>query len=375
MPHPGVSRLVCTPDSGASDEHIPAMQLLSWSRVALVAAIFPAVALVAATFPAVASGRALSPTMVPDEVLVYRTADGWNNEIRHYQGDGPPVVLVHGLGANHHNFDFRPEVSLARTLQEEGWDVWIPELRGDPGTTAPSRRARRSYDFDDYVDQDLPAALDLIQDQTGARQVHWVGHSMGGMLLYAALDRYPERVSAGVTVCSSAVFSEPSGIHRVVQRAHWLIEGRGRVPFRALANTTRVLGRANPVIRRVANRDNLDRPLLRGLARHALNDLSLPLVAQGSQWLHAGVLVDRAGEPFVVEVEVPVLVLGGAADQVIDADDAATTCEALPACTYQLLGTEGGMSTDYGHVDSLLGLSSAAEVYPVIAGFLRDQRT
>src|SRR5678809_1070609 len=87
----------------------------------------------------------LEPSMVPGEVLTYSTADGWSADLRHYPAEGPPVVLVHGMGANHYNWDFREEVSLAFYLQQHGWDVWVPELRGDPGSRAPSKKAARNY--------------------------------------------------------------------------------------------------------------------------------------------------------------------------------------------------------------------------------------
>ncbi len=85
----------------------------------------------------VACVKPLPPTMSPDGRLTYATEDGWANELRHYAGSGDPVVLLHGMAANHYNFDYRPEVSLAAHLQDRGFDVWIPELRGDPGATPP----------------------------------------------------------------------------------------------------------------------------------------------------------------------------------------------------------------------------------------------
>src|SRR5688572_17350102 len=135
--------------------------------------------------------KPLPPTMAPTDTLVYRTADGWEADVRHYPGEGPPVLLVHGMGANHYNWDYRPEVSLAHTLQARGWDVWIPELRGDPGSRAPSRRARSSGTFSDHATLDLPAAVDAVLAATGEDQLYWVGHSMGGMLLYTAVSDYP----------------------------------------------------------------------------------------------------------------------------------------------------------------------------------------
>lgn len=56
---------------------------------------------------------ALPPNLAPGHVLVYRTGDGWEMDLRRYPNDGPPVMLVHGMGANHYNWDYRDDVSFA----------------------------------------------------------------------------------------------------------------------------------------------------------------------------------------------------------------------------------------------------------------------
>src|SRR5690606_337169 len=38
---------------------------------------------------------------------------------------GPPVLMVHGLGANHRNNDLVPDHSIARHLRARGRDVWL----------------------------------------------------------------------------------------------------------------------------------------------------------------------------------------------------------------------------------------------------------
>jgi len=314
------------------------------------------------------------PTLVPDEVLTYQTEDGWEADIRHYPGEGPPVLLVHGMGANHYNWDYREEVSLAWHLSQRGWDVWVPELRGDPGSRPPDRRARREFDFDDHALLDLPVAVDTVLAATGEDQLYWVGHSMGGMLLYTALARYPHRVRAGVALCSPGYFESPLGIHRTLRRLGWAVKGRGRLPSRSLARMSTVLGRVNPLYGRLANRDNLEWPVARGLARHALVDLPRPMAAEVVVWLRTGVLVTVEGEPWLVQSDVPLLVMGGAVDRVVSEPDVARTCEWFADCTYQRLGTTEGFSTDYGHIDPVVGETAREEVYPLIVEFLASHR-
>ena len=94
---------------------------------------------------------------------------------------------------------------------QDGFDVWIVSLRGDEGTTPPSRRARRSISFDDYARYDMAAAVDAVRERTGSETVSWVGHSLGGMLLYAWLSQRPETISAGVAAAFLLAIS-PSAI-------------------------------------------------------------------------------------------------------------------------------------------------------------------
>lgn len=170
-------------------------------------------------------------TMTPDALPTVVTDDGWTLPIRHYAGPGEPVLLVHGLGVNHYNFDWRPDVSLAAWLRDRGWDVWVAELRGDAGTTPPSKEAAREWTFEDHARHDLPAVVDGVLAATGRERLAWVGHSMGGMLLYTALTLMPEKIAAGVAISSPARFTERARVYRMGQRARLLVGGGGRSRF------------------------------------------------------------------------------------------------------------------------------------------------
>jgi len=319
--------------------------------------------------------KSLPPDMLPAGIVKAYTDDGWTLPLRHYPGPGKPVVLVHGMGANHYNWDYRPEVSLAAYLQQQGWDVWVPELRGDPGAVAPYRRAAKEFSFDDHALYDLPPVIDAVRVATGAPKVYFVGHSMGGMLLYTALARYPERIAAGVAVGSPADFDTLFGIHKKIRAMGWAVQGRGRIPAAFLAKLSAPLGRANPLYARLGNKANLDFPIANGMAKRALVDLPRPMVLEVTRWLKSSDLVTLDGRPWLDDVhsDVPLLVMGGAVDKVVPAADVKAACDRIPDCTYRLLGKAGGFSTDYGHIDPIVGRTARDEVYPVIAGFLAKQ--
>jgi alpha-beta hydrolase superfamily lysophospholipase len=318
----------------------------------------------------------MGPSMTPTEIVSVETSDGWTCELRRYQAGGPPVVLVHGMGANHYNFDFAAPVSLAQSLQDGGYDVWIVPLRGDPGCEAPSRRASRSISFDDYVRYDLPAAVDTVLARSGHEQLGWVGHSLGGMLLYAWLGQAPETVFAGVAVGSPAAFPQPPS-REATARLVGMLPPRGNLPVVAMMRGTAWMGRHHPSYDRLANPENLEPDTLRGLARHAMSDIPVPLAHQARTWAREGAITSLDGTRWVPAesgAAVPLLVAGGPMDHVVGEGNVRVACEIFPDCRYVRLAEEDGFGADYGHIDPMLGVRAREEVYPVIVGFLDEKK-
>jgi len=303
------------------------------------------------------------PNLEPSAQPVYRTEDGWQLRLRHYPSSGPPVVLVHGMGANHYNWDFREEVSLAAYLQARGWDVWVPELRGDEGTVSPSNQARRNYSFDDHARLDLPAAVDAVLAETGSEKVYWVGHSMGGMLLYTSLSLFPQKVAAGVAIAAPVTFDDRSGWAHAALVGGYLVPKRGLMHNRAIYRLLSPLGRANPLYGFLLNRDNVDWTLIKSIGKVGLEDLSRVTVDQVHLWLRTGAFVDTDGDPWVKPVDVPIFVLSGSEDKLAPSSTVSAACTIYPDCTFQLL--EG-----YGHVDPVVGAAAQVEVYPLIEEWL-----
>ena len=150
-----------------------------------------------------------------EAIHLVRTRDDWRIALYHYPAASrryeTPVLLCHGLGANRFNFDLGPEVSLARHLQQEGFEVWSIDLRGRGNSGRCSRGARCSgstHVFDDYVREDAGAAIRHVLGETGASQAHWIGHSMGGLVLYAVLQgEEAESIASGVAIASPGSYA------------------------------------------------------------------------------------------------------------------------------------------------------------------------
>ncbi len=269
----------------------------------------------------------LQPTLKPCEILTYTTADGWRAPIRRYRGTGPPVLLVHGMGANHYNWDFREEVSLAHHLHQQGWDVYVPVLRGDPGSEHADVGAEGRFDFDDHAEFDMPAIVAEVLKTARAEQLYWVGHSMGGMLLYTALAEYPERIAAGVAICSPSGFEHPNFQHRALGAIGWLLGGEGLFRRGPLMKWGLMLGKNSPVVRRISNPENLDMEMAYGIVEHALVDLSWPMAKQAALWVNQRAVTRRDGTPWLRSSDVPMLVMGAPLDLVAPEPDVRATAE------------------------------------------------
>lgn len=151
----------------------------------------------------------------------------------------PPVLLIHGFAQNRRAFLDGP---LPDLLLSRGMAVFVGELRGHGlsradlmGRPFGGRRTLR-----DHLALDLPALIKRVLEVTGAAQVHYMGHSMGGLVGLACLPRSPP--FASLTAWATPLrlgASRPSvGLaSRAVHPILGLLGGlgaHGSVPMRAL---------------------------------------------------------------------------------------------------------------------------------------------
>jgi pimeloyl-ACP methyl ester carboxylesterase len=107
-------------------------------------------------------------------------------------GDGPPVVLVHGLGGAAANW------TLLAPLLARRHRVLVPELPGHGGS-APSP-----------APEGLGSIADLLAELAelaGMPRAAWVGHSLGADLVLSLALRRPHAVSALVLAAPGALAS------------------------------------------------------------------------------------------------------------------------------------------------------------------------
>jgi predicted alpha/beta-fold hydrolase len=117
------------------------------------------------------------------------TPDGVTLKAKRYANPaGTPVVFFHGFNGNGFEFDIpREGFNMAVYMARRGYDVWIPSFRGCGVEPYLCDAGDWSHSIDTLAILDAPTLIDNVTRMTG-KKPFWVGHSMGGMVLYMYLQ-------------------------------------------------------------------------------------------------------------------------------------------------------------------------------------------
>ena len=323
-----------------------------------------------------------------------RTRDRWRLALYRYTprsgSHRTPVLLCHGMSSNRWDMDGPGRISLARYLVRRGYDVWNVELRGAGRSTRPTwwNGKRYNWSFEDYVQHDAPAALQVVLRETGARQVHWVGHSMGGMIAYALLmSPIQGKIASAVTLGSPTMskIGHPMLDLGVPYRSVLRYLPR-RVPLGTLARLSAPLApwlerRLEPTLSELGwAPGNANVGLLRALMLTAVDDLPGSLLREFGRWYDNKVMSDRyAMFDFTEHLEritTPILILAGSKDGLTPPRDLEEVCRRITSRDkeFRVIGKAQGFAHDYSHADLILGLHAPDDVYPVVLRWLDAHR-
>lgn len=280
--------------------------------------------------------------------------------------------------------------SLARYLRDEGFDVWVLELRG----AGRSRRGLRMppalyrWTFEDYVHHDVPAALALVRQRTGCEQVLWVGHSLGGMVAYASLMTPASVAFAGAVTLAAPGMTDVGHetLDRWVRLRPWLRLAPTRIRTRSVARASApwatAIEKTFPTLVRdwFCHPDNFDIHVARYMLRHGVEDLPRSLLEEFARWYDAKQMSDRYDlftfTDHLETIRVPMFVVAGSRDLLTPPTDIERLFQRLGSRdkTFLLAGHRGGLAHEYSHVDLVLGRHAPDEVYPRIGAWLADRR-
>lgn len=106
------------------------------------------------------------------------------------EGEGPALILIHGIGASRHSWD-----GLIAHLRPRFRCISY-DLRGHGKSPVPAP----PYALDDLVED-----LEALRAELGIAKAHFAGHSLGGMIGPAYARKYPRHV-ASLGLLSTAAF-------------------------------------------------------------------------------------------------------------------------------------------------------------------------
>ncbi|TVT99367.1 hypothetical protein EJB05_55255, partial [Eragrostis curvula] len=274
------------------------------------------------------------------------------------------------------------------------------------------------WDFEHYLEEDVPAAMEYIKKQSIPKdgKLLAIGHSMGGILLYAMVSkcgmfylsvsfssfihpyllqvaillfcfslsvllRAEPKLAAIVTLASSVdyttsnsslklllPFADPAEMLRVPA-----------IPLGALLSTTYPISSRAPYIlsllrSQISAKEMMDPELLSKLILNNFCTVPAKVLLQLTTAFRDGGLRNRTGTFFFKEhlhkIKVPVLALAGDEDLICPPEAVYETVKAIPPhlVTYKVFGKPEG--PHYAHYDLVGGRKAVHEVYPCIIEFL-----
>lgn len=324
---------------------------------------------------------------LPDHAQPYRvkTADGWQIALVRYRPAGPstgrPVVLVHGISANARNMDLDDGHSMARWFASQGREAWTVSLRGC-GESDEANGADRasSYTFDAFWQYDLPAVIAEVKAVTRADSVDYVGHSMGGMVLYAYLAQGGQGIHAAATLGSPTRLDWGTQNEAIIVAAARLIPAgwalwtalgaRAVVPLQGLVDD-------GPIERLFYVTGNTTLTSWKRLIAYGTADIAAGVAAQfvtavaTGNFVSADQAIDfRAG---LKEVTTPVLVVAARLDRLALTPAVYDGYRALGGPKQWLLISRAhGAVAEYGHMDLVVGDRASTEVWTPVLQFFNQ---
>jgi lysosomal acid lipase/cholesteryl ester hydrolase len=366
--------------------------------------ILALVALALTALPGCATMRCkvADPLLRPCSESFAYTKDGWRLGMRCIRPARPdpaklPVVLCHGLGLNATFWTIYDNHHLAEQLASRGYIVYLPDMRGSGASqrlgpvgkinsvlrqTPLLEIGEGRWNVDDQIKYDVPAILDYVKNDCGYERVNWVGHSLGGMLMFAFLetDPHPERVANFVAMGAAVTLANaPESSMLLANRAL-------RVMLRVVSTgrIARPMRRGRPPGLEIIDgfyytAGNVDRQTIDRFYGYTLENPGRGALAQLDPYLEKGrfVSADRRTDyvALLPRVTTPVLFVAGEHDVMSSVESTLMTYDAISSRDKELLrfGRREGHVDDYGHCDLVWSKYAPVELFPPVIDWL-DRR-
>ncbi|KAL4573339.1 hypothetical protein LXL04_020140 [Taraxacum kok-saghyz] len=245
-----------------------------------------------------------------------------------------------------------------------------------------------NWDFDHYLEEDVPAAMEYIRRECKPKddKLLAIGHSMGGILLYAMLARNvcegkDSKLAAIVTLGASLDYTTSNSSLKLLTPLADPAEALKvrAVPLGALIAAAYPLASCPPYVMSWLNRlitaqDMMHPDLLEKFVMNNFCTVPAKLLLQLTTAFQEGGLRDRSGTFFyknhLHRIDVPVLAVAGDADIICPPEAVYETIKLVPKhlATYKVFGEPGG--AHYAHYDIVGGCLASTQLYPYIIDYL-----
>jgi len=346
--------------------------------------------------------HASSPDYRPCTESFAYTKDGWRLGVRRIRPANPdpgklPVVLCHGLGLNA-TFWTLTNAHLPEQLAAQGYEVFLYDNRGSGessrvGAVGKLNSVLRqslflewgdgTWNVDEMALYDVPAILDHVKQETGQDRVNWVGHSLGGMLLFPFLERSPDapRIANFIGMGSTIILAN-------TPQQSMLKANRGLRKLTSVVSTGR-LGRPlmffqppglDQIDRFYYTGSVVDKSTVKGFYGYTLEDPGRSALRQLDPYLEFGhfLSADRTIDyaAGLGRVTTPTLLVAGEADIMSDVPSTKMTLDAMGSQDKSLIkfGKVDGHVEDYGHCDLVWSRHAAAEIFPAMIAWLNPRQ-
>ncbi|HSN98083.1 MAG TPA: alpha/beta hydrolase [Candidatus Nanopelagicales bacterium] len=295
-------------------------------------------------------------------------------------GTSATVLLIHGYGQNRYVWHL-PSRSFSNYLARAGFDVYNLDLRGHG--RSKHLGAPRPTHVTDFVLEDIPAAVEEIRRHSGDRPVYLVGHSLGGLVSYAASTVMPDAIGGVITLGSPYLFAKGSLTLTVLGSLMLSIDRRVSLGHGALG--LKPFGEAMRLARAFIESPIFPLPI-RGfvpgsmeptvLAQHmslamdngsvtVLRNMFLDAAAARQRGHRLGSLYGYA-ERFEA-LDLPLLVIAGAHD------DLAPPASVRPAHDLSRSVDKTYRAFPRGHLDIVMGRDAPLTIWPLVETWIRSR--
>jgi pimeloyl-ACP methyl ester carboxylesterase len=320
------------------------------------------------------------------ESLWAETKDGRKIHIMFFKGEEKkkrnfPVILCHGLGAQGRYWYFDDELSWPKKLNDEGFDVFVPDLRGVGKTGGPY-----DFSFEDYI-YDVEAILEKVLKVEGVDKAHWVGHSMGGMVIYLSVSRNPQiqkKLKSFTAISSPYTIWGPWELwkitHKNYENLSQFFKKVDSIPFSTFSYSFSIFGDIIYPILKITkliylenfvwNLDNVPRDIRKKAMRYATGPVSTRVLEKFSKVFLGYEDFNFSFEKF----KVPALFIVGTKDYLATPPTVklAYSKASSENKKFILAGVGEGFQTDYGHVDITASKLATEEIFSQVLNFIEE---